>query len=292
LLLQLDGVGKAFGGVAAVDGVSFGVAPGQVHGLIGPNGAGKTTIINLISGLLPPDRGMIRFGDQRIDRMPSHRIAALGIRRTYQNIRLFPAMTALENVTVGQHTRRSDTLLERLWFSPRVADEERRLRGEAMALLARLEVASLAAVRASNLSYGDQRRLEIARALGSRPRLLLLDEPAAGMNSTEAQLLGRLVRSLLSDGLTVLLVEHNVRLVMEICDRITVLDFGRVIAEGTPAQVSRDEAVIAAYLGTEDEQPDDVQETKASLEAAAGRLIEPAPATGGARGPDADAEAG
>ncbi len=266
---------KAFGGVNAVDGASFGVAEGQVHGLIGPNGAGKTTIINLISGLLRPDRGTIQFDGKRIDGGPPHRIAALGVRRTYQNIRLFPALTALENVTVGQHTRRTDTLLERLWFSPRVASEERRLREDAQRLLARVDIAALAEVRASNLSYGDQRRLEIARALGSRPRLLLLDEPAAGMNRTEAQALGRLVRSLVGDGLTVLLVEHNVRLVMEVCDRITVLDFGRVIADGTPAEVSRDEAVIAAYLGADDETGVDeaapeVQETIATLESAAG----------------------
>jgi len=291
LLLQLDAVGKAFGGVSAVDGVSFGVAQGQVHGLIGPNGAGKTTLINLISGLMRPDRGAICFDGQRIDRLPPYRVAALGIRRTYQNIRLFPAMTARENVTVGQHTRRTDTLLERLWFSPRVAAEERRLRDEALRLLARVDVSDLAEVRASNLSYGDQRRLEIARALGSEPRLLLLDEPAAGMNGTEARALGRLVRSLVGDGLTVLLVEHNVRLVMEVCDGITVLDFGRVIADGTPAEVSRDEAVIAAYLGTDDDQAADVQETIATLETAAGSLIEPAPAQGEAPRPGAETEA-
>lgn len=252
-MLQLDGVGRRFGGVRAVDDVTFGVREGDVHGLIGPNGAGKTTAINLISGLLHPDAGDISLAGDRIERLPAHQIAALGVRRTFQNIRLFPAMTAIDNVTAGQHSRRTTSYIERLCLSPRGRSEDRDLARAAASLLERVGAKAVAHERAANLSYGDQRRVEIARALASSPRLLLLDEPAAGMNATEARSLGRLVRSLAAEGLTVLLVEHNVRLVMEVCDRITVLDFGRVIAEGTPAEISADAAVLAAYLGVDDE---------------------------------------
>ncbi len=252
MLLELEGVSRTFGGVRAVDGAGFGVGRGQVHGLIGPNGAGKTTVINLISGLLKPSSGQIRLDGERIDTLPAYRIADLGVRRTFQNIRLFPGMSALQNVTVGQHTRRHVSLLERLWFSPRSSKEDRALATDADELLGRVGIGPRGREQASNLPYGDQRRLEVARALASDPRLLLLDEPAAGMNQSEAQGLGELVRTLARQGLTILLVEHNVRLVMEICDRITVLNFGKVIAEGTPAEVSADAAVVAAYLGVDE----------------------------------------
>jgi ABC-type branched-subunit amino acid transport system ATPase component len=249
-LLELRDVTRAFGGVRAADSVSFDVALSTVHGLIGPNGAGKTTVLNLISGMLQPQSGEIRFAGQRIDGLSADRIARLGIRRTFQTSRLFPAMTALENVAVGQHTLRRTTLLDRLVFSPRSRREERELHGEAIAVLGRAGIGARTEAAAGALPYVDQRRLEIARALASHPRLLLLDEPAAGMNPSEAVALGDLVRDLASQGLTVLLVEHNVRLVMSICDLVTVLDFGKVIAGGPPEEVARDETVIAAYLGT------------------------------------------
>ena len=251
-LLALSGVSKAFGGVRAVDGAGFAVQGGSVHGLIGPNGAGKTTLINIISGLARADTGTIVFAGTRIERASAYRIAGLGVRRTYQNIRLYPGMSALENVTVGQHLLRRETLAERLIFAPRGRRESARLREEGEALLARVGLAGRERRGAATLAYGDQRRLEIARALASRPRLLLLDEPAAGMNHTEALALGALLRDLSATGLTILLVEHNVPLVMEVCNRVTVLDFGRVIADGAPVDVSANPDVIAAYLGTDD----------------------------------------
>jgi len=250
-LLELHDTGRTFGGVRAVDGVSFAVQEGTVHGLIGPNGAGKTTAINLISGLMRPTSGTISFGGQRLDRLPAYRIAALGVRRTYQNIRLFPVMSAVENLVVGMHTVTRASLLQRLLYAPAARREEAHTQARALALLERVGLAPRAREQARNLSYGDQRRLEIARALASEPRLLLLDEPAAGMNPNEVRDVGALIRSIAAEGRTVLLVEHNMALVMSVCERLTVLDFGRVIAEGTPAEVSANARVIEAYLGSE-----------------------------------------
>jgi ABC-type branched-subunit amino acid transport system ATPase component len=247
--LSLEGVERSFGGVRAVDGASFRVAPGQVHGLIGPNGAGKTTIINLVSGLLQPTAGDVVLEGRAIQGLAPHRIAALGIARTFQNIRLFPDLSAEDNVIVGEHLRRRPSLAARLFMLPAAGAEERAARERAAALLERVGLSGRRREQVKHLSYGEQRRVEIARALAAEPRLVLLDEPTAGMNPVEVQSVAALIRSVAAEGHSALLVEHNVRLVMDVCDRITVLNFGRVIAEGTPAEVARDEAVITAYLG-------------------------------------------
>ncbi|HET7786010.1 MAG TPA: ABC transporter ATP-binding protein [Myxococcales bacterium] len=249
MTLALASVSRAFGGVRAVDEATFTVNDREVHGLIGPNGAGKTTLLNMVSGLIAPTGGSIVLDGRRIDRLPPHRVAALGVARTYQNIRLFAGLSAVDNVVVGQHLRRRAPFWRRLSMLPAARREEEQARGEALEGLARVGMRERAHSPAYGLSYGEQRRVEIARALAARPKLLLLDEPTAGMNPAEAGAVARLVREVAHEGRAVLLIEHNVRLVMEVCDRITVLNFGRVIAQGTPGEVSRDAAVIAAYLG-------------------------------------------
>ena len=249
-LLEVAALEKAFGGVRAVDGASFAVAPGEVHGLIGPNGAGKTTVINLISGLLSPTAGAIRLGGAPIEGLPSHQVAGHGVSRTFQNIRLFQDLTARDNVLVGQHRVRRASLPARLLGLASSRAEERGAAERAEALLAAVGLSDRAGERARNLSYGEQRRVEIARALAGDPRLLLLDEPTAGMNPVEVQAVAALIRQVAAEGRSVLLVEHNVRLVMDVCDAITVLNFGKVIADGPPAAVSQDPAVVAAYLGS------------------------------------------
>jgi ABC-type branched-subunit amino acid transport system ATPase component len=249
-LLEVEALERAFGGLRAVDGASFGIEPGRVHGLIGPNGAGKTTVINLVSGLLAPTGGRIRLEGREIHGLAPHRVAALGVARTFQSIRLFPDLSAEDNVLVGRHLKRSPSLLARVLHLPAARAEEREARARAAALLEGVGLADRAGEQARHLSYGEQRRVEIARALASEPRLLLLDEPTAGMNPVEVQAVAALIRRAAGEGHSVLLVEHNVRLVMDVCDVITVLHFGRVIAEGPPAAVARDPAVVAAYLGS------------------------------------------
>ncbi len=249
-LLSVTGVERTFGGVRAVDGVTFEVAAGEVHGLIGPNGAGKTTVINLVSGFLGPTAGAIALDGAAIHGLAPHRVATLGVARTFQNIRLFPDLTARDNVLVGQHLRRNPSLLARLLLLGSARAEEKAARDAAEALLERVGLSARVQEKARNLSYGEQRRVEIARALAAQPRLLLLDEPTAGMNATEVQSVAALIRRVATEGHSVLLVEHNVRLVMTVCDTITVLDFGKVISRGSPTEVAADPGVIAAYLGT------------------------------------------
>ncbi len=248
-LLSLEGVSRTFGGLEALGDVSFQVREGMIMGLIGPNGAGKTTLINAVSGLIPPSSGRIVWLGRDIQHRPAHRIARAGIARTFQNIQLFREMTVLENVIVGRHTHLRTNLLTGFLALPLERREERAARLEAMGLLERLRLSDLAAVPAGTLSYGDQRRVEVARALAMHPRLLLLDEPAAGMNEVETERLGRFILDLRGHGCTLLVVEHHMDLIMKVCDEIVVLNFGRRIAQGAPAQVSRDDQVLEAYLG-------------------------------------------
>jgi branched-chain amino acid transport system permease protein len=247
--LSLKGVSRSFGGVEALAQVSFDLEEGKIYGLIGPNGAGKTTLINLVSGLMPPSSGKIEWLGREIQGRRAHRIARSGIARSYQNIQLFGEMSALENVIVGRHTHMRSGLAAAWLRLPSQKREEAEAREEAMGLLSRLALGSIAGQEASKLSYGDQRRVEIARALAMRPRLLLLDEPAAGMNEIETAALGDFILELQGHGVTILVVEHHMDLIMKICDEIVVLNFGRKIAEGPPQAVARDEAVLEAYLG-------------------------------------------
>jgi ABC-type branched-subunit amino acid transport system ATPase component len=251
-LLRLDDVRRHFGGVRAVDGVSLEVEEGSIHGLIGPNGAGKTTLVNVITGYVPIESGRAWLENDQLGGLPAHRIAALGIARTFQNIRLFKDLTALDNVVIGMHTRRRDDTLKQLAALPFFRRDERARRNDARRLMETvgLDPKDVGDRAAGTLPYGDQRRLEIARALALQPRLLILDEPAAGMNPSEKLGIRELIERLNKNGLTVLLIEHDMRLVMGVCDRVAVLDFGSKIADGTPEAVSTDAVVIKAYLGT------------------------------------------
>jgi branched-chain amino acid transport system ATP-binding protein len=252
-LLATEDLGKSFGGLNAVADLWLTVPPGCVAGLMGPNGAGKTTVINLLTGLLRADRGRILLDGAPIETLAPHVIAGRGIARTYQNVRLFSGMTALEQVMAGCFLRRGTSLWASFLALPSANAARRRVAAHAMDLLAQVGMAGRADTLAETLSYGEQRRIEIARALGTSPRLLLLDEPTAGMNAQESEAIGRLVHSLRDAGTTVLMVEHNVRLVSDFCDRVSVMNFGRALVHGTPAECMAHPEVQEAYFGRSDD---------------------------------------
>ena len=251
-ILEVRDVSKRFGGLQAVDTVSFSVSEGTIKALIGPNGAGKTTLFNLVSGFVSPDGGTISFREKAVQGLRPHRIAAAGMARTFQHIRLFPQMTSLENVMIGRHLHGKSGFLAAMLSLPLTRREDRRARDKALELMAFLGIADFAETEATSLSYGQQRLVELARALACEPRLLLLDEPAAGLNMRETAEMASLISKIRDMGITILIVEHDVSLVMNISDEIIVLNYGRKVADDVPLAIQKNEDVIRIYLGGDD----------------------------------------
>ena len=250
-LLELTKINKNFGGVQALNDVSLTINEGEIYGLIGPNGAGKTTLFNVITGVYLPNNGRIKFDARSIVGRKPHQVATAGIARTFQNIRLFQNMIVMENVMVGMHAKTSTGSFGAIFNTKSARHEEKMIRTQSMRWLDYVGILTEADNLARNLSYGDQRRLEIARALATRPKLLALDEPAAGMNAIETEELKGLIQTIRTDGVSILLIEHDVKLIMNLCDRVAVLDYGQKIAEDVPQLVRKDPNVIQAYIGGE-----------------------------------------
>ena len=248
-LLVLDQLTRRFGGVTAVDSVSMNVGAGEIRGLIGPNGAGKTTTLNLISGLTAPTSGRMTLVEQDVTGEPAHRLAERGVRRTFQNLKLFTDLTVLQNVMIGLHTNGKSGVIEAILATSKQRREEKMMLRDSLTALETVGLVDKADSPASALAYGHRRLLEIARAIVARPTLLLLDEPAAGLNATEAEALVALIRRINAQGVTVVLVEHHMDVIMAACSRITVLNYGQKLAEGTPAEIRANKSVIEAYLG-------------------------------------------
>ena len=252
MFLEIDQLTMQFGGLIAVNNVSISIEKGEIHGLIGPNGSGKTTVFNVLSGYYKPTSGRVSFEGKKITGLPAHQITAAGFARTFQNLRLFSSMTVLDNVLVGMGHHAKTGLWEALFNPVAVQREEQEFVDKAMKLLDLLGISSFANERATSLPYGHQRRVEIARALATNPKVILLDEPAAGLNEVETENLRKTLMKIRDSGVTIFLVEHDMKLVMGVCEVITVLDYGKKIAEGTGAIISRDPVVIEAYLGQEE----------------------------------------
>ncbi len=251
--LEIEHLTMAFGGIVAVNDMSMSVKPGEIHGLIGPNGSGKTTVFNVVSGYYKPTQGKVTFDGATISGLPAHQITARGFARTFQNLRLFKSMTVLDNVLVAMGHHAKTSLWQQILDPISVAKEEKALKEKAMDLLGLLSIADYSNAKATSLPYGNQRRVEMARALATDPKIVLLDEPAAGLNETETELLRETLLKIRDSGVTIFIVEHDMKLVKKVCDVITALDYGKKIAEGSYEQVSANPKVIEAYLGKEEE---------------------------------------